>query len=95
MLLQQSSMLLQLSCILLQQYTCCCNGHPCCCMQGTFGGAVFAMGNATYLELEAVVMNNNTAAAGGAVATLGGSTVNCTADCTFNFNQAKVRLDCC
>jgi hypothetical protein len=60
-------------------------------VQGTFGGAVFAMGSETTLELEAVVINNNTAAAGGAVATLGGSTVNCTADCTFNFNQAQVR----
>jgi predicted outer membrane repeat protein len=65
------------------------------CKQGTFGGAVFAMGDATYLQLKAVTMNNNTAAAGGAIATLGGSRVNCTADCTFSFNQAKVTLAGC
>jgi predicted outer membrane repeat protein len=63
-------------------------------LQGTFGGAVFAMGDATQLQLQEVSMNNNTAAAGGAIATLQGSRVNCTAKCTFNFNQAKVGAAC-
>jgi hypothetical protein len=56
-----------------------------------FGGAVFAMGNETSLSLARVVMTNNSAAAGGAVATLGGSAVACSEGCRFAFNRAKVR----
>jgi hypothetical protein len=55
-----------------------------------FGGAVFALGNETSLSLERVAMTNNSAAAGGAVATLGGSAVTCSEGCRFAFNRAKV-----
>jgi hypothetical protein len=59
-------------------------------LQGMFGGAVFALGNETSLSLERVMMTNNSAAAGGAIATLGGSAVTCSDGCRFAFNRAKV-----
>lgn len=48
------------------------------------------MGNETSMTLARVTMANNSAAAGGAVGTLGGSRLNCIAGCKFEYNRAKV-----
>lgn len=57
-----------------------------------FGGGLFALGNATSVALKYVTMVNNSAAAGGAIATLGGSRISCSGSCTFKSNRAKVGI---
>lgn len=46
----------------------------------------------THVGLELVTFQNNTAAAGGAVATIGGSTVTCSTGCRFAYNRARVSI---
>lgn len=60
-------------------------------LQGMFGGGIFAFGKDTSIKLRGVELSNNTAAAaGGAVATFGGSSVKCSRGCSFKYNRAKV-----
>lgn len=58
--------------------------------QAMYGGAVFATGVRSRLELLSTSMANSSAVGGGAIATLGGSNVTCVDACDFTYNTAKV-----